>query len=120
MGQGRNRLSTAGPAVRRRKFMSANDFDQPSESPRKGSHTGILWLLFVGMVLALAGNVYQLVKNDNLASDMTRIQGSMQSQIAKLSDSTSAGFDVDQQRLTELRTQLQGATDATLRQARSD
>ncbi len=100
--------------------MSANEFDQPSESPRTRSHTGILWLLFVGMVLALAGNVYQLVKNDRLAGEMTRIQGSMQSQIARLSDSTSAGFDVDQQRLTELRDQLQGATDATLRQTRSE
>jgi hypothetical protein len=100
--------------------MSANEFTGSSDSPRKSSHNGVLWLLFVGLVLALAGNVYQLVKNDDMAKSMTRIEGTMQSQIAKLSDSTATGFDVDQQRLTELRNQLQGATDATLRQARSD
>lgn len=101
--------------------MSANDFTDSSDSSKsKNSHTGILWLLAVGMALALAGNVFQLVKNDSMTRDMARIEGVMQGQIAKLSDSTSAGFDVDQQRLTELRNQLQGATDATLRQARSE
>jgi DNA repair exonuclease SbcCD ATPase subunit len=101
--------------------MSANDFTDSSDRPKSThSHTGILWLLAVGMALALAGNVFQLVKNDSMTRDMARIEGVMQGQIAKLSDSTSAGFDVDQQRLTELRNQLQGATDATLRQARSE
>jgi chromosome segregation ATPase len=100
--------------------MSVNDFHESSKNPRTGSHTGILWLLFIGMALALAGNVFQMVKNDNLSREMARIEGAMQGQLAKLSDSTAAGFDVDQQRLADLRNQLQGATDATLRQARSE
>ena len=97
--------------------MSANDFEQPSNTR---SHKAILWLLAVGMALALAGNVYQLVRIENISRDVARIEANTQSQIAKLSDSTATGFDVDQQRLTELRNQLQGTTDATLQQARSE
>jgi len=95
--------------------MSANDSDQ---SPR--SHTAVLWVLFIGLALALAGNIYQFSRSARLSSDMAANERSTQLEIRKLADSAGTALSIDQQRFDELKDQLSTSTAATLRQARSE
>jgi hypothetical protein len=95
--------------------MSANDSDN---SPR--SHTAVLWILFVGLALALAGNIYQFSRSARLANDVAANERGTQLEIRKLADSASASLQLDQQRFDDLKDQLGTSAAATLRQARSD
>jgi hypothetical protein len=79
----------------------------------------LLALLLVGLGLALAGNVYQFKKGETLASELTRVQHSLQAQITRLSDATSGAFDVTQRRFEELQ-KLQDSTAAAVIDARSE
>jgi uncharacterized phage infection (PIP) family protein YhgE len=95
--------------------MSANDTDG---SPR--SQKGVLWVLFFGMVLALAGNVYQFMSSAHMSRDMAANERSTQLEIRKLADTASTALQLDQQRFDELKNQLTASAAATLRQARSE
>jgi hypothetical protein len=95
--------------------MSANDSDQ---SPR--SRTAVLWVLFLGLALALAGNIYQFSRSARLSNDMAANTRSTQLEIRKLADSAGAALQLDQQRFDELKDQLDTSAAATLRQARSE
>jgi hypothetical protein len=95
--------------------MSTNESDQ---SPR--SHTVVLWILFLGLALALAGNIYQFSRSARLASDMAANERSTQVEIGKLADSAGAALQLDQQRFDQLKDQLSTSAAATLRQARSE
>jgi hypothetical protein len=103
------------PASQKEIFMSAND---SGNSPR--SHTAVLWILFIGLALALAGNIYQFNKSSRLESDLTDNERSTQLEIHKLADSASTALQLDQQRFDELKDQLGASAAATLRQARSE
>jgi uncharacterized phage infection (PIP) family protein YhgE len=96
--------------------MSANDSD--NKSPR--SHTAVLWILFLGLALALAGNIYQFSRSARLSSDIAANQRSTQLEIRKLADSAGAALELDQQRFDQLKDQLGTSAAATLRQARSE
>jgi uncharacterized phage infection (PIP) family protein YhgE len=96
--------------------MSANDSD--NKSPR--SHTAVLWILFLGLALALAGNIYQFSRSARLSSDMAANERSTQLEIRKLADSAGAALELDQQRFDQLKDQLSTSAAATLRQARSE
>jgi len=102
--------------------MSTNSSENSQEAPRPRSHTGVLWLLFIGMALALAGNVYQFNKSDHLSRDLAASQRNTETQIAKLTDAASAALQQTQQRFNELedqlRTSIRTSTTATLREAR--
>lgn len=100
--------------------MSTNDVDQPGRTRPRRSHTGILWLLGLGMLAALAGNVYQFVRAEEVARSVEVLQQRTQSQIAKLSDAAAAAMEENQQRFEAMKGQLQGSAAATLRQARTD
>ncbi len=95
--------------------MFANDSDK---SPR--SHTAVLWVLCIGLVLALAGNIYQFSRSARLASDMAANERSTQLEIQKLADSAGNALQLDQQRFDQLKDELSNSAAATLRQARSD
>jgi uncharacterized phage infection (PIP) family protein YhgE len=95
--------------------MSANDSDN---SPR--SHTAVLWILFVGLALALAGNIYQFSRSARLSNDVAANERGTQLEIRKLADSADAALQLDQQRFDQLKDQLSTSAAATLRQARSD
>jgi uncharacterized phage infection (PIP) family protein YhgE len=96
--------------------MSANDSD--NKTPR--SHTAVLWILFLGLALALAGNIYQFSRSARLSSDIAANQRSTQLEIRKLADSAGAALELDQQRFDQLKDQLGTSAAATLRQARSE
>jgi len=97
--------------------MSTNNSEQVS---RRKSHAGILWLLGLGMLAAIAGNVYQFVRAEQVARSVELLQQRTQSQIAKLSDAAAAAVEENQQRFDAMKNQLQGSTAATLRQARTE
>ena len=98
--------------------MFANDFDK---SPRSNT---VLWVLFVGLALALAGNINQFSRSARLATDIAANERSTQLEIRKLADSAGATLQLDQQRFDRLKDQLTDqlstSAAATLRQARSE
>jgi exonuclease VII large subunit len=100
--------------------MSANGLDKPKSSPQPVSRAGILWLLGLGMLLALAGNVYQFVRGEQIAREVELVEQSTQGQIAKLSDAASATLEENQQRFEAMKEQLAGTAATALRQARSE
>ena len=91
----------------------------PESSTRSKIQAAILVLLFLGMALALTGNVYQFVKTERLSRDLAVMQRSMQTQITRLSDATSGAFDVTQQRFQEVK-QLQDSNATALTDARAE
>ncbi len=95
--------------------MSANDSDKSQRS-----HTDVLWVLFIGLALALAGNIYQFSKSARLSKEMAANERSTQLEIRKLADTAGTALQLDQQRFDELKDQLSTSAAATLRQARSD
>ncbi len=86
----------------------------------KRSHTGIIVLLFIGLAVALTANVYQFVRAEQVSRQVEQLRLSTQNQIAKLNDSATAALEENQQRLEALKNQVQGATAATLQQAKSE
>ncbi|HUA22333.1 MAG TPA: hypothetical protein VMB25_26490 [Bryobacteraceae bacterium] len=102
--------------------MSTTNSENPQETPRPRSHTGILWMLFIGMALALAGNVYQFNKSDRLSHDLMASQRNTETQIAKLTDAATTALQQTQQRFDqlegELRDQVRASTTAAVKQAR--
>jgi hypothetical protein len=97
--------------------MFANDSDKPA---RSHSQTGVVWMLVVGVILALAGNVYQFARSAHLANAIAANERSTQLEIRKLADTSSAALQLDQQRFDALKDQLQASSAATLQQARSE
>ncbi len=98
--------------------MFGNDVDKSPETPQGKSRTGVIWLLFCGLVLTAAGNLYQLVRSDNLARDVALVRLSTQRDIAKLTNDGVAAVADSQQRFDYLKNQIDGVTDTTMRQAR--
>jgi hypothetical protein len=68
----------------------------------------------------LAGNLYQLVKQEHLSRDVALNQISMDREIAKLTQAASTETELDQQRFDAMKNQLDGVAASTLRQARSE
>lgn len=97
-----------------------NDVGKSPEAPRPKSHTGMIWLLFLGLAIALTANVYQFVRSEQVARQVALLQQSTQNQVSKLSDAAAATLEENQQRFEALKDQLEGTTAATLRQAKSD
>jgi len=104
--------------------MSENDSYTPADAPHAHSHAGLLWVLCVGLAVALACNVGQFVKAQHQTRDLGLLQQSTEKQIAKLTDATATEVELNQQRFdamqSALKADLEGATAAALRQARSD
>jgi len=96
--------------------MSSDSFES---SPQGRLHTAILVILFLGLALAMAGNVYQFLRTDKMAREQASMQHNLQTQITRLSDATSGAFDVTQQRFLETK-QIQDSTEATLKDARAE
>jgi hypothetical protein len=84
------------------------------------SHTGVVSVLFLGVAIAIGGNVYESMCRDNLARDFGRAQVTTQQQVAKLSDTTKGALLESQQRFDALQSQMAGETDLNLRQVRTE
>jgi len=102
--------------------MSNNDADRiapmPEEAPR--SHSAIIGVLVAGLVIALAGDGYLIVRSGNLDDQIARLQGTTQSQMSKLSAATTAQMD---QRFEAIGTDVQSAhdkADSAIKQAKAE
>ncbi len=85
------------------------------------SHGGVISVLFLGLAVAIGGNIYESTRRDSLARDLSLAQLATQRQITKLNDTTQEALSKTQQRFDALENQVQGSTtDANLRQLRSD
>jgi DNA repair exonuclease SbcCD ATPase subunit len=111
--------------------MSQIDSYKSDETPRTESHSKWLWVLSAGLAIALGCNVYQSVQNRQQSRDLALqshnlalLEQNTEKQIAKLTDATSTEVQVNQQRFdsmqSALKTDLEGATSAALRQARTE
>ncbi len=106
--------------------MSLDDPSKPrevteiNEAPRGESHTGLMWVLCAGLALALAAGVYQFVRAEHLSQDLATMQTSTEKRIAELNDRAAIDAQSTQQKFEALKSQLEGATETALRQARSE
>lgn len=102
--------------------MSQIDSFKSDEAPR--THSRSLWILGGGLAVALGCNLYQAVQNRHEQRDLAMLQQSTEKQIAKLTDAESAEVQLNQQRFEAMqsgfKTDLEGATSAAIRQARSE
>ncbi len=104
--------------------MSPATSNVQDDAPRSKGHSRVLWILAVAIALALAGNVYQFMRAGQQSRDLMALQENMDSKIAKLADAASNEVQLNQQRFealqATLKSDVEGATAATLRQARAD
>jgi len=84
------------------------------------SHVWMFLVLFLGLALAIAGNIYQFVRGEQVARDVALLEQNMQSQIAKMSDAAVQNLEANQQRFDDMKKQFQDQTAAAVRQARSE
>ena len=84
------------------------------------SHNGVVWVLFLGLAVAIGGNVYESMCRDRLAGDLARVQVTTQQQLTKLNDTTKGALLETKQRFDALESQVDGAADLNLRQVRSE
>lgn len=111
----------------------ANDFDfQSSESPKPAGtvespgsqHTLVIAGLAVGLVVALAGDVYLTMQSRDMQQNVAKVEAASQTQISKLSEATTARMDEQQKQWDEavaekVKTVNDNAASA-LRRARAD
>jgi len=84
------------------------------------SHTGVVSVLFLGVAIAIGGNIYESMCRDRLERDLSRVQVTAQQQVTKLSDTTKGALLENQQRFDALESQVAGASDLNLRQVRTE
>ena len=80
-----------------------------SENFPSQSHSGrnaAVGVLAAGLVIALAGNGYLLVRSNHLNEDLAKNESTTQAQIAKLSDSNNMLREQDKQRLDTMQEQV--------------
>jgi hypothetical protein len=99
--------------------------DQPNiTQTRSGSrHTGLFVGLATGLVLALGGDAYLINRSNNLNAQMDQVKLDAQTQISKLSDTTTTLLEQERQQLQTLSDDVGGKYDTAntaLRRARTD
>jgi hypothetical protein len=91
-----------------------------SQNEVSKSQTGVTLALFLGLAIAIGGNIYESMCRDNLTRDLARVQVSTQQQMAKVNDTTKGVLSQTQQRLDALESQVEDVANANLRQVRSE
>ncbi len=109
--------------------MQTNDFDEKNTVIVKdsNSHKTAITVLAVGLVAALAGDGYLLVRANHLNDDLARTENGTQTQISKLNDATTTLLEQERQRLQdlaqEMKQQVKGVNDSAtiaIRRARTE
>ena len=86
------------------------------------SHGLVIWVLFLGLAIAIGGNIYESTCRDQLAHDLARKQAMALQQMAKLDDTTRQALLKTNQRFDALENEVESAppVDSNLRQVRSE
>src|SRR5579864_5587126 len=100
--------------------MAENDSNISRDRPGPRSYSMAVPVLFLGMLLALAGNVYQFLRAERFEHDVELMQKSTQRQVTDVKEAMSAVLEQNLLRYDELSKQLQGVTATTLEQAKSE
>ena len=92
-----------------------------SQNEVSKSHTGVISVLFLGLAVAIGGNVYESMRRDSLARDLSLVQLATQRQITKLNDTTNEALIKTQQRFDALEGQVEDSTkDTSIKQLRTE
>ena len=70
--------------------MAENDSNSSRKGARTRSYPVVVPLLFLGMLLAVAGNVYQFLRAERFEHDVELMQKSMQRQVTDVKEAISA------------------------------
>ena len=87
------------------------------------NHTGAFVALTAGLILALAGDGYLISRSNDLNGQVAQAKMDAQTQISKLSDSTTSLLEQERQQLQTLNDDVSGKYDnasAAVRRARAD
>jgi hypothetical protein len=98
--------------------MSTHDFDKTPDfekapEPREESHGNgmIIGVLVGGLVLALAGDGYLMVRSSRADDDLAAMRDDTKARISKVNDATAAILEENRQRVAALTDELKGTTD---------
>ena len=86
-------------------------------------HAAAFSILTVGLILALAGDGYLMVRSNDLNNQVAQVKQDASAQVSKLSDTTTSLLDQERQQLQSLNDDISGKYDHTsqaLRRARAD
>jgi uncharacterized phage infection (PIP) family protein YhgE len=100
--------------------MSNNEGDRTAPRQETRSHSAIIGVLVAGLVIALAGDGYLIVRSGNLDDQIAQLQGTTQAQMSKLSEATTSQMD---QRFQAIGTDVQSAhekADSAIKQAKAE
>ncbi len=75
-------------------------------SPNHATRNTAIGVLAAGLVIALAGNGYLLVRSNHLNEDLARTESGTQAQISKLNETTATLLEQDKQRLDVMAEQV--------------
>jgi gas vesicle protein len=84
--------------------------DQPNITQKVsgGGHSGIIAGLAAGLVLALAGDAYLISRSNDLNDQVTQVKQDAKTEMAKLTESTTALLEQDRQQLQTLSEDVSG------------
>ena len=104
--------------------MPINEFDskmpeRPQEESPKG-HTGMFAVLIIGLVLALAGDGYLLMRSNQATEDLAQMRDGTQTQISKLGEATTTLLEQRMQAISEEMKGVQDNAATAVRRARSE
>jgi hypothetical protein len=112
MVQGRTGLEKESAA------MPGNGWKASRVALPKHSHSTALRLLCFGMLIALAGNIYQFVQSERMARDLGVLQLNVQNQFAEIRELQSGALEQNVRRFDELNKQFAGIKAATRSEVR--
>jgi len=98
--------------------MPNNDLDRSVEQPK--GHAALTAIVGAGLVLALAGDGFLLVRSNQLRDDMARMQDNTQTQIAKLGDATTSLLNQRLNAINEEMKSSQDSADSAVKRARME
>jgi chromosome segregation ATPase len=100
-----------------------NELDSKSvEKPNSSSkaHGVLIGVMSAGLVVALAGNGYLLVRSNDLRDELGRTKDATEAQLAKIGQATTSLLDQRMQAIDEEIKSAQGSADTALKRARMD
>jgi len=103
--------------------MSSNETDKTPETPQErsgNSHAALIGVLAVGLIAALAGDGYLLMRSNQTNEDMAQMKDGTQTQISKLGEATTSLLEQRMQALNEELKTAQDDAATAIKRARSE
>ncbi|HVP00836.1 MAG TPA: hypothetical protein VMT15_22370 [Bryobacteraceae bacterium] len=84
------------------------DQENISQTPTRSPHAAVYFGLAAGLVLALAGNVYLIVRSNDLSAQLAETRKDAQIQVAKLGETTTNLLEQERQQIQALNDDVTG------------